>query len=126
MSLRTELGKVRGLGAAKSGTARWWMERVTSIALVPLSIWFIASLASGVASSHTILTAWIANPLVAVLLVLFVGITFYHAALGTKVLVEDYVHDHGNKIACLLAVDFIAIVGGLAGIIAVLKIAFGA
>lgn len=124
--MRTELGKVRGLGAAKSGTARWWMERVTSIALIPLSIWLLASLVSGVASSHAVMTEWVSNPLVAVLLVLFVAVAFYHAALGLKVAVEDYVHEHGNKITSLLLIDFLAIVGGLAGIVAVLKIAFGA
>lgn len=124
--MRTELGKVRGLGAAKSGTARWWMERVTSIALIPLSIWLLASLVSGVASSHAVLVEWISNPLVAVLLILFVAVTFYHASMGMKVVIEDYVHEHGNKIASLLLVDFLAIVGALAGIVAVLKIAFGA
>ncbi|MCH8684614.1 succinate dehydrogenase, hydrophobic membrane anchor protein [Pedomonas mirosovicensis] len=124
--MRTELGKVRGLGAAKSGTARWWMERVTSIALIPLTVWLLASLVSGVASSHTILTDWIANPLVAVLLILFIAVTFYHAAMGLKVVVEDYVHEHGGKITWLLLIDFLAIAGSLAGIVAVLKIAFGA
>ncbi|MGK2284944.1 succinate dehydrogenase, hydrophobic membrane anchor protein [Pedomonas sp. V897] len=124
--MRTELGKVRGLGAAKSGSARWWMERVTSVALIPLSVWLLASLVSGVASSHAVLTEWIANPLVAVLLILFVAVAFYHAAMGLKVVVEDYVHEHGNKIASLLIIDFLAIVGALAGIVAVLKIAFGA
>jgi len=124
--MRTELGKVRGLGAAKSGSARWWMERVTSVALIPLSVCLLASLVSGVASSHAVLTEWIANPLVAVLLILFVAVAFYHAAMGLKVVVEDYVHEHGNKIASLLIIDFLAIVGALAGIVAVLKIAFGA
>lgn len=124
--MRTELGKVRGLGAAKSGTSRWWMERVTSIALIPLSIWLLASLVSGVASTHAVLTEWISNPLVAVLLVLFIAVAFYHAALGLKVAVEDYVHEHGNKVASLLVIDFLAIAGALAGIVAVLKIAFGA
>lgn len=124
--MRTELGKVRGLGAAKSGSARWWMERVTSVALIPLSVWLLASLVSGVASSHAVLTEWIANPLVAVLLILFVAVAFYHAAMCLKVVVEDYVHEHGNKIASLLIIDFLAIVGALAGIVAVLKIAFGA
>lgn len=124
--MRTELGKVRGLGAAKSGSIRWWRERVTSIALIPLSIWLLASLVSGVASSHAVLVEWISNPLVTVLLILFIAVAFYHAAMGLKVVVEDYVHEHGNKIASLLIIDFLATVGAAAGIIAVLKIAFGA
>lgn len=126
MSLRTELGKVRGLGAAKAGTHHWWLQRATAIALIPLAVWLIASLVSHVAGGHAVVTAWIGNPLVAVLLLLFVVAMFYHARLGLQVVIEDYVHDHGMKLAALLAVSFLAIAGGVAGVFAILKIAFGA
>lgn len=126
MSLRTDLGKVRGLGSAKTGTRHWWLQRVSAVALMPLLIWFIASLVSHAAVSHAVVTAWIAQPLVAVILSLLVVAAFFHARLGVQVVIEDYVHDHGLKVAALMFTTFLAIAGATIGIFSVLKIAFGA
>ena len=126
MTLRTPLGQVRGLGAAKNGTHHWWLQRVTAIANIPLLLWLVASLVMGVASDHLVFSAWVAQPLTAILLILLGINLFLHIALGLQVLVEDYVHDGAMKIAALLAVKFFAIAGGVATAFSVLKIAFGA
>jgi len=125
MSMRSNIGRVRGLGSAKSGTHHWWMQRVTAIAMALLGVWLIASLARGVAADYATLTAWIDRPLVAVLLILFCATLFYHVRLGLQVLIEDYLHGDGGKVAALIAVSFGCIGGAVACIFAILKIAFG-
>jgi succinate dehydrogenase / fumarate reductase, membrane anchor subunit len=121
--MRSDLGTVRGLGAAKSGTQHWWMQRMTAVGLLLLGIFLIASLAQGVANSHTVFVAWLGQPWVAVLMSLFVITVFYHIRLGLQVFIEDYVHDHGNKYAGLIALTFFCILGAALGLFAILKIA---
>lgn len=123
--MRSDLGQVRGLGAAKSGTHHWWLQRVTAIANVPLLLWLLASLVFKVGSDHMVMMAWVSQPLVAVLLVLLSINIFLHISLGLQVAVEDYVHDKGLKIACLLGIRFFCTAGGVAAVFAVLKIATG-
>jgi succinate dehydrogenase / fumarate reductase membrane anchor subunit len=125
MSLRTPLGRVRGLGSAKDGTHHWWMQRVTAVALVPLTIWFVASLVALVGADYDTVVAWIGQPVVAVLLILFLFTGFYHLKLGLQVVIEDYVHSEGAKVACQMAVTFGCILVGALSLFAVLKIAFG-
>jgi len=125
MSLRTPLGRVRGLGSARSGTAHWWAQRVTAVALVPLGVWFLASMVGVLHADHATFTAWLRQPVAAVLMILFLGVAFYHMRLGLQVVIEDYVHGEGRKTACLLGATFFAFgVGGVA-IFSVLKIALG-
>jgi succinate dehydrogenase / fumarate reductase membrane anchor subunit len=124
MSLRTPLGKVRGLGSAKDGTHHWWVQRVTAVALVPLSIWLVASLIGLVGADYETARAWVQQPLVAVLLILFVAVALYHLKLGLQVVVEDYVHHEGYKIATLLAVSFVCVLVAAVTIFAILKVAF--
>lgn len=103
MQYRTQLARVRGLGAAKDGTHHWWLQRVTAIALVPLSVWLVFSLQG---LSHATLEQtqiWLASPLRALLLLAFIGASAWHAKLGIQVIVEDYVHGHFGKYALLLA-----------------------
>lgn len=126
MSMRSELGKVRGLGSAKSGTHHWWMQRVTAIGMALLGAWLVASLARGVAADHATVTAWLGHPVVAVLLILFCLTLFYHARLGLQVIIEDYLHRDGPKIAALVAVTFGCIAGAVAAVFSIVKIAFGA
>lgn len=126
MSQRTALGKVRGLGSAKDGTHHWWVQRLTSIALVPLTLWFVASVVSLVGADHATVAAWVASPVASVLLVLLIAITFHHAQLGLQVIIEDYVHTEALKIAGIILVKFAAAVLGLACILAVVKVALGA
>ena len=125
MSLRSPLGRARGLGSAKSGTQHWWAQRLTAIALVPLTIWFVIAMVAATGSDYTTARAFIGNPVTAVLLVLLIVATFHHAQLGIQVVIEDYVHTKSVEIALLLAIKGAAIVLALAAIFAVLSIAFG-
>ncbi len=126
MSLRTPLGRVRGLGSAKDGTHHWWMQRVTAVALILLTVWFVASLVALVGADYAVVRDWIGNPVVAVLLSLFIGTSLYHFKLGLQVVIEDYIHHEGLKIAAQLAVTFFSVVVAAVSIFAVLKIAFQA
>ncbi len=125
-SLRTPLGHVRGLGSAKDGTHHWWMQRVTAVALVPLTIWFAIGLIGHVGAEQSVVQAWFGNPINAALMILFVATAYFHGYLGTQVVIEDYVHNELLKIASILAVKFAAAFLGIVSIIAVLKLATGA
>ena len=125
MSFRTPLGRARGLGSAKDGTAHWWAQRITAVALVPLSLWFVVSVIGLVGAEHEAAKAWIGAPVNAVLLVVLIGAVFHHAQLGLQVVLEDYVHSEWLKIASILVVKFAALLLALAGIFAVLHISFG-
>jgi succinate dehydrogenase / fumarate reductase membrane anchor subunit len=125
MSLRSPIGRVLGLGAAKEGVSHWWSQRVTSVALVLLGLWFVASLLRMPTFGHEFVAAWVAMPLNAVLLLLLVGTMIYHSQLGVQVVVEDYVHHHGLKIVTMLLLTFAHVVLAALAIFAVLRIAFG-
>jgi succinate dehydrogenase / fumarate reductase membrane anchor subunit len=124
MSLRSPLGKVLGTGSAKEGVHHWWMQRLTSIALVPLTIWFVVSLLSLGSFEHVAVITWMAQSWTALLLVLFILVATWHSQLGVRVVVEDYVHG-GSKTLTLVLITFIHAVVAAAGIFAVLKVAFG-
>ena len=124
-SMRTPLARVRGLGTAKDGVHHWWMQRLTAVALVPLVLWFVVSVAGLAGMSYAQAIDWIASPWVSVFLVLLIVATFYHAQLGVQVVIEDYVHNEPVKLAALVALKFAAIILAVAAIFAVLKIAFG-
>jgi succinate dehydrogenase / fumarate reductase, membrane anchor subunit len=124
-SLRTPLGKVRGLGSAKSGTDHFFRQRVTALANVPLAIAFIFIVASLQGADHARMVATVSHPLVAILLLLFVVSGVIHMRLGMQVIIEDYIHSEGTKIAMLIANTFFAIVIGTASLFAILKMAFG-
>jgi succinate dehydrogenase / fumarate reductase membrane anchor subunit len=121
--LRSPLGRVRGMGSAKSGAHHWWMQRVTSIALLPLTIWFILSLATGAGMTHGEVLLWIGSPLNAVLLLALIGLTFHHTASGLQVVIEDYTKHEGLKIGAILAVKGLCWLLGIAAALAVLRIA---
>lgn len=124
MSLQTPLGRVRGLGSAKEGTHHWWMQRITAVALVPLSIWFVVSLIKLTGADHAAVAAWLASPVTAVLMLLFIVATFHHLQLGLQVVIEDYVHGEAMKIASLLCVKLGSFGLAVAAGFAVLKVAF--
>jgi succinate dehydrogenase / fumarate reductase membrane anchor subunit len=124
-TLRSPLGRALGLGSAKQGVEHWWVQRLTAVALVPLSLWFVASVIALVGADHAAVVAWLSRPLVAILMVLLVGTSFYHASLGLQVVIEDYVHHEGAKIAALVLNKLVCFALAVAGIFAVLKIAFG-
>jgi len=98
---------------------------MTSLALVPLALWFVASLVGLTGADHATARAWIATPVPASLLVLLIVATFYHGALGLQVIVEDYVHHEGAKVAALIAVNAVSLLLGLTGVVAVLTVLFG-
>ncbi len=126
MSMRSDLGKVRGLGSAKSGTKHFIHQRMTAVALLLLSVFLLASLLRHVGADYVTMTEWLRQPLVAVLMSALVMVICWHAKLGLEVVIEDYVHEHSSKIAALLCVKFLSVLAGLFGLFCILKIAFGA
>jgi len=124
MSLQTELGKIRGLGSAKSGTEHWWAQRVTAVGLVPLVLWFVISMISIVGADRAGLIEWMSNPLNAVLLLVLLGSGIYHMQLGMQVVIEDYIHG-ALKVAALIAVTWGSLILALATMFSVVKLALG-
>ena len=122
----TPLGKVRGLGAARSGGGHWMKEQIGSIAMVLLSVWLLASLLWLPSLDLRTLTEWLRSPLGAVPMALFVILSFIHGLGGLKVVVDDYVHDEGNRVACNIVLLFAAVGGASFALFALAKIAFGA
>ena len=125
MSMRTPLGKVRGLGSAKSGTEHFWMQRVTAIANIPLIIFFVIFIIAHLGATRAELVASLGNPFVAILLVLTFLSVLWHMRLGLQVVIEDYVHGHATKVLALLANTFVTALLGVAALYAILKMSFG-
>jgi succinate dehydrogenase / fumarate reductase membrane anchor subunit len=123
--LRSPLGRALGLGSAKEGVEHWWGQRLTSLALIPLSLWFVVSVLTHLGADYVEFGAWLDDPITAVLMVLTVGVTFHHMNAGLQVVVEDYVHNEGAKLAALIVIRFACFFLAAAGILAVLKISFG-
>jgi succinate dehydrogenase / fumarate reductase membrane anchor subunit len=122
----TQLGRVRGLGSAQHGGEHWLAERVTSVALLLLGTWLIASLLFLPALDHGTIREWLRTPLGAVPMALFIITAFAHGVDGLKVAVDDYVHDAGNNFALNTLLFFLAVGGGALSLFALGKIAFGA
>lgn len=125
-SLRAPLAEVRGLGSAKHGAEHWWHQRLTAIALIPLSIWFVLSVIGHLGADYAGFVAWMKSPLSATMMVLTVVVTFHHAQSGLQVVIEDYVHRECMKLAGVVAVKFICFALAAACVISVLKLTFGA
>ncbi len=125
MSLRSPLSRVLGMGSAKDGTGHWWAQRVTSVALVPLTLWFVLSLLRLPGLDYDTVHAWASMPSTGLLASLMVAVMAYHSYLGTIVIVEDYVHSAGSKIMLLLLLRFAYVLSGGACIFAILRLSFG-
>lgn len=123
--MRTPRARVRGLGAARSGTTHFWHERLTAVALVPLVIGFIVILLSLLGRNHAATLQILGSPLVAIVMLLFVLTGAYHMKLGMQVIIEDYVHGEGTKALLLMLNTFFCVVVGVASAFALLKLAFG-
>ena len=123
--LRSELGRVRGLGSAKEGVQHWWHQRLTAVALVPLLIWLVAGLVAHAGIDRAGAVAWLGSPVTFGLMLLVLGAGFWHALLGLQVVVEDYVHNEALKLTTLIVLRFLCIGLALAAAIALFDIAFG-
>jgi succinate dehydrogenase / fumarate reductase membrane anchor subunit len=121
----TPLGKVRGIGSARDGGGHWLSERVSSIALLLLGTWFLASLFLLPGLDQTTLREWLSEPSGAIPMALLVIVGFYHAVDGMKVVVDDYVHEPGNNFAVNTLLLFLAVGGVALALFALATIAFG-
>jgi succinate dehydrogenase / fumarate reductase membrane anchor subunit len=126
MSLRSPLGRVLGLGSARGGSAHWYAQRVSAVAVALLGLWFLASLLALDGAGYDAVIDWLRSPLVTALASLLVGVLAWHAVLGLQVVIEDYVGDQGLRLALLVIVKFLYAVAAVAGVLAVLRIGFGA
>ena len=124
--MRSPLGRAIGLGSAKEGVTHWWRQRVSALALVPLTLWFVIAVIALVGADHAAFVAWVRSPMPAVLLILLLVATFYHTALGLQVVIEDYIHGEVMRLAALLVMRLLCILFAVRGILAVLKMALGA
>jgi len=122
---RSPFDRPQGLGSARTGAGHWWMQRVTAVALVPLTLWIAASLFARARSDYGAFILWLRMPLTTVLMLLLLIALFYHMALGLQVVVEDYVHTERMKIPAVVVIDLGCFALAVAGIIATLRIAFG-
>ena len=125
MRMRTPLGQVRGLGSARSGTEHFWHQRLTAIANVPLVIGFVVIATSLLGRNHSFVVQTLASPVVAITMLLFIFSVTWHMRLGVQVIIEDYVHGEGRRLALLIANTFFSIVIGLCCAYAILKLSFG-
>ena len=121
---RTALGRARGLGSAKEGVAHWWVQRVTALLLIPLVVWFVASLLAHLGSVYVGIIAWLHEPVTYGLMVLLLGAMFWHAGLGLQVVLEDYVQGEAAKLATILLAKGACLGLFMAGFVALSKIAF--
>lgn len=121
--MRTPLARAIGLGSAKGGVGAWWAERVSAVALVPLTLWLAASIVAHIGSDYATFIVWLKTPFTAILMILFLIALFYHTALGLQVVIEDYVHS-GAKFAVVIAVRLGCCALATAGVVAALRIAF--
>lgn len=123
MSLRTPLGAVLGRGSARNGVHHWWVQRVTAVALLPLTLWLLVSLIQLPLTDHAAVISWIGQGWHPVLLSLLVLVMAWHSQLGVQVVIEDYVHHHLLKTLSLLSSSFLHVLVAAGGIYAVLRIA---
>lgn len=123
MSLRSPLSRARGLGSAKDGVHHFWVQRLSALALIPLTLWFVFSVAQLAGGDYNAVKWWVSAPSVTVMLVLFLGTALYHSALGLQVVIEDYIGSEARKLTVLILVKFAHAVVAVASIFAVLKVA---
>ena len=127
MQMRSHLGRVRGLGSSNNGVQHWWMQRLSGIALVPLSLWFVFSVIGLLINADlATVTNWVGQHYNPVLLILFVICMFHHAQLGLQVVIEDYTRSELTKVTLLVTVKLVALLLSACSIFAVIRLTFGA
>ncbi len=123
-SLRSPIARARGLGSAHEGVHHWWTQRLTALALIPLGIWFVASVVCLAGADHAAITQWLSTPFTLAALSLLLIAAFYHAVLGLQVVIEDYIHTKAVKVTLIILIQFAAFAFTASGIIALLMTAF--
>ena len=123
--LRTPLSQIQGLGSAKSGTGDFLHQRMTAVALLPLAFWFAIAALAQVGASHASVMAFLANPINAVLMFLFLSTALYHMTIGLQIIIEDYVHAEGLKLLCVILVRLGAFAIWAFVTLALLRLALG-
>jgi succinate dehydrogenase / fumarate reductase membrane anchor subunit len=121
---RSPLARAAGLGSAKAGVEHWWRQRLSAVALVPLTVWFVAAIITHRTSDYAIAIAWLKTPFATFMMVLLLVALFHHVALGLQVIIEDYVHS-AAKIPALIVMRLACFGTAAAGILAVAHIALG-
>ena len=124
--MRSPLGRAVGLGSAQEGVGQWWIQRLTAVALVPLAVWFVVGVIAHLGADLAGFRRWVGEPGTAIAFILLLIATFYHLSLGVQVVVEDYVHGELFKLGLIAAVRLVCFGLAIAGIFAVLRMAFGA
>lgn len=122
---RSPFDQTRGLGSAREGVGHWWAQRVTAVALVPLTLWFAGALMAHAGDDYGSLIQWLRAPATTAFMVLLLIALFHHVALGLRVIVEDYVHTDRIKVPAVVVIHLGCFALAVAGIIATLRIAFG-
>ena len=123
--MRSKIARAKGLGSAHHGVSHWWWQRLTALAIVPLSLWFMYALLTLMLEPEMVPVAeWLASPVNALVTILLLAAGFFHAKLGIQVVIEDYVHTPGAKYTLLLLNTFVCITAVTVGVIAVLKLHF--
>jgi succinate dehydrogenase / fumarate reductase membrane anchor subunit len=125
MSLRSDLGRVKGLGAAHEGVGHWRLQRLTAVALILLALWFVTTLMGLIGAPHAEVVAWVGQIHVTVLLLALSLALFWHLKLGLQVVIEDYVHTPWLLIAAQVAIRAFAALGALVAVVSILKISVG-
>lgn len=120
--LRTPYAKVHGLGSAKSGTGHFWAQRLTAVALIPLGLWFLISIALHAGDGYDAFVAWLGSPFTAGGLILLIGAGFYHMSLGMQVVIEDYIHREATRVVLLILNKFWAAAAAIVSILAILRV----
>ncbi len=124
MSLRSALGHARGLGSAKEGAHHWWLQRLTAIALIPLTLWLVASLIGLADTGYEEFLFWFGKPVNATLMILLLGVGFHHAQLGMQVVYEDYISDYGARTTMVILTKFACYGLAVLSIVSILSIVF--
>ncbi|MCX7091925.1 MAG: succinate dehydrogenase, hydrophobic membrane anchor protein [Methylobacter sp.] len=122
MDYRTPLARAKGLGSAKSGTGHWWLQRITAVALIPLSFWLLKFLGLSLTAPYQQSVDWLASPLNSACIAAWTLAAFYHAALGLQVVIEDYVAAEGPKIISIWAANLAFLFLAIAALLAVFRI----
>jgi succinate dehydrogenase / fumarate reductase membrane anchor subunit len=121
-TMRSPLGRARGLGSAKAGAAHWWAQRLTALALLPLTLWFLCAAVRMLGATRDDVVSWMAGPLPLVLMIALVIATFHHLQLGLQVVIEDYVENHALRVGAVLLVKALALLLALACIVSALRL----